>query len=201
MKEKLHFALKTATKARKARVNTAFQSWSFLSSLKKVKVEHDRRREERVKAQRKEVGECEREMAGLAGKQSELEQSVSELMQNEKAYKDTIARLKKERDAIGESRAHLEAETKEQNRAQETRLERRLEELERENQELQEKMGALENNVVFFIKEMSGLIDFQDNLKTTEKDSPAHRGARPAVDKKGDRRKLQAGTRNLNLDF
>ena len=120
-------------------------------------------------------------------------------MQSEKTYKDTIVRLRGEREAIGVNRAHLEAENREQNRAQEVRLERRLEDLERENQELQEKMTALENNVVFFIKEMSGLIDFQENLRA-DKNSPAQRGARPS-DKRPDRRTPHTGTRHLNLDF
>jgi chromosome segregation ATPase len=167
--------------------------------LRKTKAEFDRKREERIQTQRKELRDCEAEINRLNMQQPELEQRMSDLMLNEKTYKDTIIRLRSEREAVGASRAQLEAESREQGRAQEVRLERRLEDLERENQELQEKMTALENNVVFFIKEMSGLIDFQENIRV-DKDSPVHRGSRP-TDKKPDRSKQYAGARNLNLEF
>lgn len=199
VKERLHQALLAYKSTQKRELSHAFSSWKFQAFLRKTKAEFDRKREERIQTQRKELRDCEAEINRLNMQQPELEQRMSDLMLNEKTYKDTIIRLRSEREAVGASRAQLEAESREQGRAQEVRLERRLEDLERENQELQEKMTALENNVVFFIKEMSGLIDFQENIRV-DKDSPVHRGSRP-TDKKPDRSKQYAGARNLNLEF
>lgn len=199
VKDRLRQALLAYQSTQKQGLFSAFSKWKFQSFLRRSKAAFDRKREDRIQVQRKELRDCELEIDRLTAQQPELEQRMSDLMLNEKTYKDTITRLRGERDAVGASRAQLEAESKEQSRAQEVRLERRLEDLERENQELQEKMTALENNVVFFIKEMSGLIDFQENLRA-DKDSPMHRGSRP-TDKKPDRSKQYAGARNLNLEF
>ncbi|CAG9328013.1 unnamed protein product [Blepharisma stoltei] len=127
----------------------AFFDWALKSKAKSqlLKLETNKIRQE--EAHQAKLAQMNRMVSQLISKQCELEKQINSQLAREKKYKEAITELKA---AVPEQKI------------EKSKNELVLRELERENQNLRDKLEVIENNVDGFIKEMSGLIEAGDEM-------------------------------------
>lgn len=149
IKDKISAFCKNVRKVREFRAKRLFYDWNTKAKAKTALLKLETTKIRREAAHQSQLSQMNKMVSQLISKQSELEKQINSQLAREKKYKEAIAELKS---AAPEPKL------------EKSRNELLLRELERENQNLRDKIEAIENNVNSFIKEMSGLIEASDEL-------------------------------------
>lgn len=141
---KLKSLLYTLSSFHKQSLKKSISAWSTSTRLKSIQRKYDSNKARREDSHSQQKAQLNKALTQILNKQTELEKSISALAAKEKGYKEAIDELNR---------------LPPQDNTELLRQEALLRELEAENQMLRDKLEAVENNVAGFIKEMSELLE------------------------------------------
>ena len=141
---KLKSLFYTLCSFRKFCLKKSISAWSTYNRLILIQKKHDLNKTRREDSHSQQKGQLNKALTQILNKQTELEKNISALAAKEKGYKEAIEELNR---------------LPPQDNTELLRQEALLRELEAENHMLRDKLEAVENNVAGFIKEMSELLE------------------------------------------
>ena len=136
----------------KRRIKRALMKWKLFKLIKGNEGSFTASKNQEEKTHRQNLNKITSQVNSLMTKQTELEKQISYMMQKERSYQQEIEALKS-------SNNYSSSFSSPDKSAEQTLLK-----LERENQELIERIEATESNISGFMKEMSGILD-EEGLK------------------------------------
>lgn len=131
----------------KYQTKKSISQWLTKNTLQSIQKKFDSNKFRREESHSQQKAQLNKALTQILNKQSELEKNISTLVAKEKGYKEAIEELNR---------------LPQQDNTELLRQESLLHELEAENQMLRDKLEAVENNVAGFIKEMSELLEGDD---------------------------------------